>query len=167
MNRIMIIGSPGAGKTTLALRLSEKLGLPLVHLDALYWRDNWQSISNEEFDRLLMVELCKQKWIMDGNFGRTIPLRLAYCDTVIYLDYSKFTCVFGIMKRVAEWHGKTRPDMGKNCPEHVDLDFLKFAWTFHKKHNERYMKILKEADNKKVIILKNRKQAEKFIQSIS
>lgn len=166
MERILIIGCSGAGKTTLALQLSEKLGLPLVHLDALYWRDNWQGISNEEFDRLLIEELIKQKWIIDGNYGRTIPLRLEYCDTVIYLDYSRLTCIFGVFKRVARWYGKTRPDMGENCPEHVDFEFLKFIWTFNKKYRERYLKMLDEADNKKVIILKNRKQAEKFIQSL-
>lgn len=167
MERILIIGCSGAGKTTLALQLSEKLGLPLVHLDALYWRDNWQGISNEEFDRLLTEELRKQKWIIDGNYGRTLPLRLQHCDTVIYLDYSRLTCIFGIFKRVVRWYGKTRPDMGANCPEHVDFEFFKFVWTFNKKYRERYHKMLKESDNKKVIILKNRKQAEKFIQSLS
>jgi adenylate kinase family enzyme len=80
----MIIGGNGSGKTTFSKILCDKLKLPLIHLDVLYWRDNWQTASQEEFDGLLMQELIKPKWIMDGNMSRTIPLRLKYCDTMIY-----------------------------------------------------------------------------------
>ena len=100
MKRILIIGNSGAGKTTLANSLAGILRLPLVHLDKLYWRDGWQHVSREEFDALLSVELQKESWILDGNFDRTLPLRLRYCDTVIYLDYSPVVCLCGAVKRV-------------------------------------------------------------------
>ena len=76
MNRIIIIGNSGSGKSTLAKELAVRLNLPLIHLDKLFWRDNWQHISRDEFDDLLLSELKKERWIIDGNFGRTIPLRL-------------------------------------------------------------------------------------------
>lgn len=99
MERILIIGGNGCGKTTLAQKLASKLEIPLVHLDKLYWKDNWESASKDEFDGLLIKELSKSQWIIDGNMNRTIPLRLKYCDTVIYMDFSRIRCVYGAIKR--------------------------------------------------------------------
>jgi len=96
-NKIMIIGCGGSGKSTLAKRLGEKLNLPIIHLDQLFWRSGWKQVSSEEFDSLLHNELSKDFWIIDGNFNRTIQDRLKYCDMVIYLDYSRFICL-GILK---------------------------------------------------------------------
>ena len=90
MERIMIIGCGGSGKSTLARQLGEKLKLPVVHLDQLFWRPGWVSISKDEFDCVHEAALAEEKWIMDGNFDRTIPRRLERCDTVIYLDFSRF-----------------------------------------------------------------------------
>ena len=112
MERILIIGGNGCGKTTLGETLGSKLELPLIHLDMLYWRDNWENASKDEFDDLLLKELSKPKWIIDGNMNRTIPLRLKYCDTVIYMDFSRTICVYGAIKRVVKNYGKSRLDMG-------------------------------------------------------
>ena len=91
MERVLIIGGNGCGKTTLARTLAHKLSLPLVHLDKLYWRDNWQNVSPDEFDELLRLELAKPKWIIDGNIGRTLSHRIRYCDTVIYMDFPRLS----------------------------------------------------------------------------
>ena len=90
MDRIMIIGCGGSGKSTLAQQLGQKLGLPVIHLDKLFWTPGWVSIPKEEFDRVHVDAVSKEKWIIDGNFDRTIPVRLKRCDTVIYLDFSRF-----------------------------------------------------------------------------
>ena len=100
MKRIIIIGCGGAGKSTLARQLGEKLNLPVVHLDKLFWRPNWISVSQEEFDELHRRELAKETWILDGNFNRTMPERIARCDTVIYLDFSRFACLMGVARRI-------------------------------------------------------------------
>ena len=157
-NKIMIIGCGGSGKSTLAKRLGERLNLPVIHLDQLFWKSGWEHVSDEEFDSLLHSELLKVSWIIDGNFNRTIKDRLEYCDMIIYLDYSRFTCLFGAIKRVLINYGKTRPDMGVNCPERFDLEFLKWIWNFNKNNREKYYKILSKVSGKYVVILHNRKQ---------
>jgi len=166
MERIIVIGCPGSGKTTLSKQLANKLGLPLTHLDVLHWRDGWQTIPKDEFDRLLTDELVKPNWIIDGNYNRTIPLRLQYCDTVIWLDYPRITCMLGVLKRYFKNRGKSRPDMGGNCPEKLDLEFLKFVWRFNKTHRQRYKEMLDNADEVKVIVLKNRKKTKRFLEEI-
>jgi adenylate kinase family enzyme len=166
MERIMIIGCGGSGKSTLARQLGEKLKLPVVHLDQLFWRPGWVSISKDEFDRVHEAALAEEKWIMDGNFDRTIPRRLERCDTVIYLDFSRFACLMGVLKRVLTTYGKVRPDMGEGCPERMDLDFLKWVWNFNKNKRERIYGLLKEAEGVQVIILKNRRMVKKFLSEL-
>ena len=112
MRKVLIIGGNGSGKTTMARQLAEITGLPLCHLDTLYWTDDWQPRERSDFITLLQAELEKEEWILDGNMRRTLPQRLPYCDTVIYLDFSGIRCFFGTLKRLLQNHGQSRPDMG-------------------------------------------------------
>lgn len=165
----MIIGGCGCGKTTLAKKLSDKLKLPLIHLDVLYWRDNWQHVSRDEFDKQMLQEVNNPKWIIDGNYGRTIPLRLKYCDTVIYMDFSRLKCVSGVIERVIKSYGKSRPDMGGYCPERFDMEkieFFKSVWNFNKNNRRLYYDMLYNANDVKIIILKSRKQVREFLQGL-
>lgn len=166
MERIIIIGCGGAGKSTLARQLGEKLDIPVVHLDKLFWKPGWVEASEEEFDSLLAQELEKSKWIMDGNFTRTLPQRMERCDTIIYMDFSRWACLRGVVKRMLSTYGKVRPDMGEGCPEHVDWVFLKWVWNFNKNNRERYYRLLNEAENVETVALKNRRQVRKFLKSI-
>ena len=165
MERIMIIGCGGAGKSTLARQLGEKTGIPVVHLDKLFWRPGWVSVPKEEFDAVMRAEMAKERWIMDGNFDRTIPERLARCDTVIYLDFSRLACLLGVAKRVLTTYGKVRPDMGAGCPERIDWEFLQWVWNFNKNKREKNYRLLREAEAQ-VIILKNRRQVRAFLESV-
>lgn len=167
MKKIMVIGCCGSGKSTLSKKLAQKLNLPLVHLDMLNWCGNWECIPQQAFDDLLLAELQKEAWIIEGNYNRTIELRLQYCDTVIYLDYPRLTCLLGVLKRVIAYHGRTRSDMGGNCPEKFDLDFLKFVWNFNQNHREHYLKLLSEQTDKNVIILRNRKEGATFLKQMN
>ena len=166
MNRIVIIGCGGAGKSTLARQLGEKLNLPVVHLDKLFWKPGWVESSKEEIDEKIRAQLQKPQWIMDGNFNRTIPERIKHCDTVIYLDFSRTACLLGVCKRILTTYGTVRPDMGEGCPERVDLDFLKWVWNFNKKNRERYYRMLNEAEGVQTIVLKNRRMVKRFLRSI-
>lgn len=167
MQRILIIGGNGSGKTTLARELAQKLQLPLVHLDVLYWRDNWQSAPHSEFQALLRAELQKPRWIIDGNIASTLPLRLTYCDTVIFLDFSRLRCLCGAVWRVIQNYGKSRPDMGGNCPERFDqshLTFFKTVWNFNKNNRARYYKMIDNVPEVRCIVLKSRRQVKAFLR---
>ena len=166
MERIMIIGCGRSGKSTLAQQLRKKTGLPVVHLDQLFWTPGWVSVSKEEFDRRHREALAREKWIMDGNFDRTIPERIARCDTVVYLDFSRLACLMGVAKRILTTYGKVRPDMGEGCPERFDWEFLQWVWNFNKNKRERNYRLLKDAQGIQVIILKNRRQVRRFLNEI-
>ena len=166
MERIIIIGCGGAGKSTLARQLGDKLGIPVVHLDKLFWKPGWVESSREEIDEKIFAELQKPRWIMDGNFNRTLPERIKYCDTVIYMDFSRFACMMGVAKRILTTYGTVRPDMGEGCPERFDLSFLKWVWSFNGKNRENNYRLLKEARETEIIVLKNRRQVKAFLDSM-
>lgn len=166
MKRVIIIGCGGAGKSTLARQLGEKTGLPVVHLDKLFWKPGWEEMPKEEFDQSIRRELEKETWIMDGNFDRTLPERIKRSDTVIYLDFSRMACLLGVLKRVVTTYGKVRPDMGEGCPERIDLEFLKWVWNFNKNKREKNYRLLNEATHAETIVLKNRRSVRRFLKSI-
>ena len=166
MERIVIIGCGGAGKSTLARQLGGKLDIPVVHLDKLFWRPGWVQVSKEEFDKLHREALAREKWIMDGNFDRTMAERITRSDTVIYLDFSRFACLMGVLKRVFTTYGKVRPDMGEGCPERIDWEFLKWVWDFNKNKREKNYRLLNEAEGKETIVLKNRRAVKKFLEQV-
>ena len=166
MERILIIGCGGSGKSTLARQLGELLNLPVVHLDKLFWHPGWVESTQEEMDEKIHAALQKPKWIMDGNYNRTLPERLEYCDAVIYLDFSRVACLLGVVRRILTTYGKVRPDMGEGCPERFDLDFLKWVWNFNKNKREQYYRMLNETDGIEKIVLKNRRAVRKFLKQL-
>ena len=167
MERVIIIGCGGSGKSTLARKLGEKTALPVIHLDKLFWKPGWVEMPKDEFDQLLRQEMAKNKWIMDGNFNRTMPERIARCDTVIYLDFSRFACIRGVIKRILTTYGTVRPDMGDGCPERFDLEFLKWVWNFNKNKRQRYYDMLNALEGKQVVILKSRREVNAFLDNLS
>ena len=166
MERIMIIGCGGAGKSTLARQLGEKTGLPVVHLDKLFWKPGWVESSREEIDAKIMAEMAKPQWIMDGNYNRTLAERMRHCDTIIYLDFSRFACLMGVLKRVITTYGTVRPDMGEGCPERFDGEFLQWVWNYNKNKRESNYRLLNEATHAETIVLKNRRAVKKFLKSL-
>ena len=166
MERIMIIGCGGSGKSTLARQLGEKTGLPVVHLDRLFWKSGWVESSKEEIDAKIEAVMEQPRWILDGNYNRTLPRRLERCDTVIYLDYSRWVCLWGVLKRLVTNIGKVRPDMPEGCPERVDWEFLVWIWNFNKTKRQRYHTLLSQQTGKTVHIFKNRRQLREFLQAL-
>ena len=167
MERLLIIGCGGAGKSTLARQLGEKLNLPVVHLDQIWWTPgNWQHMKREEFDNRVKEEMAKPQWIMDGNYNRTLPMRLEKCDTVIYLDFSRFACLRSWVGRVLKNWGHAREDMAEGCAEWFDPEMAKWIWNYNKNNRERNYQLLKEATHAKTIVLKNRRMVKQFLKSM-
>ncbi len=164
--RILLIGSGGSGKSTLARKLGEATGLPVVHLDQLYWKPGWQHLTKEEFDAVLASELNKPNWIIDGNFDRTIPARLTYCDAVIFLDLPRLVCLISVVRRVLFSLGRTRPDMGEGCPERFDLSFLKWVWNFGREKQQKYLSLL-NASGKTYYRIRSRRELPALIMKIA
>lgn len=167
MKKIIVIGCSGSGKSTLARQLGEITKIPVIHLDRLWWKPGWETVSRDEFDALHRSAMAEAAWIMDGNFSRTLPERIENCDTVIYLDFNRITCIVSVLRRVFTGMGKVRPDMGDGCPERFDWSFLVWVWNFNKKNRSKTYQLLDKADNVEIHILKNRKQVNKFLLDIA
>jgi adenylate kinase family enzyme len=130
MQRVLVIGPCGAGKSTAAVELGRVLDLPVHHLDQLHWRGGWVEASREELVEALTPIVAGERWLIDGNYGGTMAERLERADTVVYLDYPTWLCLWRALKRVWRFRGQTRPDMGPGCPERFDPQFFLYVLTF-------------------------------------
>lgn len=167
MSKIIVLGCPGAGKTSFSKRLSNKLDISLYHLDKFFWISNDKHVSQEEFD-LKVSELCQnQDWIMDGNYGRTVDNRLKNCETVIYLDYPLRVCLWGATERMLRNRGKSRDDIGEEYKEKFDKDVLKFILKYHRTDRKIMLEKLQKLPEKDVVILSSRKEAKNFLNKLS
>lgn len=131
--KVLIVGCGGAGKSTLALEMGKRFGLPVVHLDKLWWLPNWQTRSEHEFDEMLAIELTKSAWIIEGNFFRTFKTRQSHADLCIFLDYDTELCINSVYERAEKYKGTTRPDMTEGCTEQVDDQFKNWITSFKEK----------------------------------
>ncbi|MFT3787670.1 MAG: AAA family ATPase [Tepidisphaeraceae bacterium] len=168
MKRIVIIGCCGAGKSTLASRLGERLGLPVVHLDRLFWKPGWVEASREEFDAKLATELEQDAWIIDGNYGRTIARRLAAADTAILLRFPTITCLRGIISRRLK-HGRTvRADMADGCPERFNWEFFRFVMRFNRDSLPGVLRALDEhRAGRTVIELHSHREVDAWLATVA
>lgn len=167
MERILIIGCAGAGKTTLSRQLGQKLDLPRIHLDSIYWSPgNWEHLDRAAFDAALNVELAKPRWIMEGNYDRTLPLRLESCDTVFWLDYSRWVCMCRWLKRMTTNWNTVRPDMAPGCLERFEWDFAKFIWTFNQEHRDKYEHLFANCPDKKLYRFRSPRKLKKFLKTL-
>ena len=130
MQRVLVIGSPGAGKSTFVRRLAASTGLPSIHLDAEYHLPGWVEPDETEWRARLKQLVAGERWIMDGNYGGSMDFRLAHADTAILLDYPSWLCLWRVVRRIATLRGTVRPDAAPGCPERLDWAFLAYVAAF-------------------------------------
>ena len=158
MKKIIVIGCPGSGKSTVSRALHNKTGIPLYHLDMMYWNADKTTVEKSIFLERLSAVLEKNEWIIDGNYGSTMELRMAACDTVIFLDYPLDVCLDGIRER----RGKPRSDMPWIETEE-DAEFIEFIKNYNEQQKPKVLELLEKYRDKNIIIFKSREQADAFL----
>ena len=159
MKKVIIIGCPGAGKSTLARALHQKTNIPLYHLDMMYWNADKTTVSKNVFLKRLDNILETDAWIIDGNYGSTMELRLAACDTVIFLDYPLEICLDGIKER----KGKPRSDMPWIETEE-DAEFVEFIKNYNEQQKPKVLELFEQHKDKKIIVFASREEADAFLK---
>ena len=161
MKKVIIIGSPGAGKSTFARKLRDVTGLPLYHLDLIWHRPDRTNVTRDEFDARLYEIMARDEWIIDGNYSRTIEARLKCCDTVFLLDFPLDVCMSGAMSRI----GQKRDDLPW-VENEFDPEFRQWIEDFPRDTLPKiYSLIERYKENKDVVIFRTRDEADAYIET--
>lgn len=164
-NRIIIVGSPGSGKSYFSKRIAAVTGYPLFHLDNEYWQPNWVGTPRNEWIEKQQSIIGGAKWIIDGNYDSTLELRYEAADLIIDLNINRYLCMWSAVKR----HGKKRSDFPTHCVEKIDkefVDFLKFIWKFPIANRKKIIALRDQYPNKAYIEMKSRRQASQWIKML-
>lgn len=162
MKKVIVIGCPGSGKTTFAEKLNKSTGIPLFYLDAIWHKPDKTHISREEFDKRISDVFSLNEWIIDGNYNRTIEMRLKECDTVFLFDLPTEVCLQGASERI----GKGRYDLPW-IENELDPEFEQFIRGFRETSLPAINDLIKKYGNEKhVVIFKSRKDADDFINNL-
>ena len=171
MRRIAVIGCSGAGKSTFARHLGAALGRPVIHLDYLYWQPGWKKPDRPQWIERNRELVAQEEWIIDGNYGSTLDIRLEAADTVVYLDAPRWRCVWGFLYRC--YFDRGHPDLPTGCPEPLlprkDMrDHIRYLWNYPNDQRPRTLEKLKRLrQNKRVVLLKSRRDADRFLGHVS
>lgn len=165
MKRVLIIGPGGAGKSTLARTLADIASLPLIHLDAMFWRAHWVATPRDEWHAAVAAMAREPEWVMDGSYGGSLDIRLARCDTVVLLDLAPWRCISRVVMRRLRHRGRVRDDMAPGCVERLDGAFLWWILLYRWRTLPRVMTRLREAraHEAQVHVLRTPADVERFV----
>jgi adenylate kinase family enzyme len=142
MQRVLVIGSSGAGKTTFALALGAATGLPVIHVDQLFWQAGWVQTPKEDYLAKVRAAIAGDRWIFDGINASTFDLRIPRADTIVWLRRSRTICLWRIAGRILKTYGTVRGDMAPGCPEKFDWAFIKWVWNFPRDYDPKIVAAL-------------------------
>jgi adenylate kinase family enzyme len=167
MKRVLILGPSGSGKSTLGERLGRVLNIPIIHLDQYYWKPNWIETPQDDWKIKVKELVSSDSWVMDGNYTSTLGLRAAAADTIIFIDIPRRLSYLRIFTRFFRFRGKTRPNVTEDCPEKIDLDFIRWIWDYPRTRKPVILRFLdKQKAVKSIIILKGQQEVEDFVHSL-
>ena len=165
-NRISIVGGSGSGKSTLCNILSKELDLPAIHLDAINYEPNWVEIDKTERDNMILSKAQDDKWVIDGNYNKTLKERFDKADLIIWLDYSTLKQLHGILKRYFTTRNSERPEI-PGCKERLEPEFIKYVLTYNKKKRPVILDYLKDVTKEKVLIFKHQKDLNAWLKDFT
>ena len=160
MKKVIVIGCPGSGKSTVSRALHNRTGIPLYHLDMMYWNADKTTVEKSVFLERLSAVLEKDEWIIDGNYASTMDERVAACDTVFFLDLSAEICLEGVKER----RGKERSDMPWTETEE-DAEFTEYVKSFNETNRPQIVALLERYKEKEFFIFKSRFEADGFLEN--
>jgi adenylate kinase family enzyme len=169
MKRVVILGPGGSGKSELATALSRRTGLPVVHLDVLFWRLGWTPAPRDEALRDFAAAIAGERWILDGNFLdlESEYARFERADTVIFLDLSRATCLWRVLRRLVHDRRRSRPDLPEGCRECFDLPLLRWIWRYPQNDRPRVLAILAGLDGRAdVRHLRSRSDVRRYLDNV-
>jgi adenylate kinase family enzyme len=159
MRRVAIIGPGGAGKSRLARELGKRLDLPVIHLDALFWRSGWVEADRAEWEALNRRLVQGESWILDGNYGGTMEIRLAAADTIVLLDPPPLLCIWRVLRR----RQRDEPASARRL-----LRFVAYIWRYRRTRRPAVVeRIVRHGAGKQVHVLHNRRDVQQFLALIS
>jgi adenylate kinase family enzyme len=168
MERILVMGSSGSGKSRFAQRLSAMTGIPMVSLDALFWKPGRMPSDANEFETRVTEAARLPRWIMDGKSQGAGDLRRSVADAIIWFDLPRRTCMTGIMTRIATSYGRVRPEMAPGCPEKIDLEFFRYVWTYRRRQRPKLLRYFEGLrPDQALICFTNRAQADRYLTDIA
>jgi len=167
MKRILLVGCPGSGKSTVAKTLGSLLNIPVIHLDTEFWQPGWTLPEGADWVDRVEALIEEDTWIMDGTYARTFGVRIARADTVLHFDFPRLLCLWRVLKRSLTAHGRTRSDMAPGCPERLNGRFLHYVWTFRERITpqiEAHLDLW--ADEKQIVALRSPAQVHAFLDEL-
>ena len=168
MRKVLVIGSGGSGKSTFARHMGQLFNIKVIHSDTHYWKPGWLETPKAEWLKTVEDLVKRNSWIIDGNYSGTLDLRLKACDTVIFLDMSRLTCLWRVLQRLVLYRNKGRPDMTAGCPERFNLGFIHWIWDYPRRTRPKVLRMLSEnSGNKKIVRLRSRGEVERFLTDLS
>ncbi|RLK22917.1 adenylate kinase family enzyme [Micromonospora sp. M71_S20] len=167
MRRILIVGSAGAGKSTLSREVARRLDLPLIHLDRHYWQPGWVALGDARW-RATVAELAdRPAWVMDGNYGGTLDLRLPRADLLVFCDLGRLLCLGRVLRRRWAHRATGRPDLPPGCPETIDVEFLRYVWRYPRRSRPRLLTaVATHSPAPPVVRLRSRAEVRRWLDSL-
>jgi adenylate kinase family enzyme len=170
MERILIIGSPGSGKTYLARHIAERLQLPLVHLDREYWRPGWRKPDGAAWQEQARALAARERWVLDGEYLDDDQAQLSRATLVVWLDLPRVLCLGRALKRVLANYRKERPDLAPGCPEYFNGDYVRFIrdiLVYPERVGAAVSRKLRHLhSDQQVVILRSRQAVARFVAGL-
>lgn len=161
-----MVGSGSAGKSTFARELAAIVGVPLIHLDRHFWGPGWTPTPREVWRARVRELAARPAWVMDGNYGGTVELRVARAHVVILLDLPRRVCLWRIVRRRLTARRRSRPDLPDGLPDRLTGEFVRWVWRYPHEGRVRLTTKLEAGPHVPVRALRTSREVAGFLSEV-